>query len=179
MNDDTFGRRDFLRAGIYSSALLAGGAAVASLTGCSAPTPQAAEGFRYLRAADVELLTPLVPVILGAALQDEQADTLRALALLDGTLADASPTVRKALFQLYDLLQLGAARWWLTGSWTHPAQLSAEARAEGLQRWQDKNNSFARLAFRGLTQPVLMVWYAVAENGLGVGYPGPPKKVVA
>lgn len=179
MNDSTFGRRDFLRAGVYSSALFAGGAALASLAGCSASTPRAAEGFRYLRPADVELLAPLVPAILGAALQDEHKDTIRALALLDGTLADASPTVRKALFQLYDLLQLGAARWWLTGSWAHPAQVSAEARTEALQHWQDKNNSFARIAFRGLTQPVLMVWYAVAENGLGVGYPGPPKKVVA
>ena len=66
-------RREFLRAGFFGSALLAGGAGVASLSGCSAAKIPA-EGFLHLRQADIELLTPMIPALLAGALPNETRD---------------------------------------------------------------------------------------------------------
>lgn len=171
-------RREFLRAGIFGSALLAGGAGVASLSGCSSPSTPA-EGFMHLRAADIEMLTPLIPVVLAGALANGNDDIPRALQRLDALIDDVNPGNRGPLFQLYDVLQLGAFRWWTMGSWSHPNTLSDEHIDVGLGSWSRKQNSFARLAFNGLTQPLTMAWYTDPEVARSTGYPGPPRKVNA
>lgn len=169
-------RRDILRAGLLGGAMLAGGATLASLAGCSG-TPRPATGFRALRDSDVALLRPLVPAVLGPAVTSE-ADVERVLQLLDRTLAATTAPIRKGFFQLYDLLQLGPARWWLTGTRAHPSTLDAAALRDGLAHWEARDNWFAKIAFRGLTQPLAMVWYAAPDAAAGVGYPGAPKKVI-
>lgn len=174
----TLDRRQFLGAGLAGSALLAGGATLASLSGCSAPmTP--ADGYLHLRSADLALLAPMVPVILAGALGNPQQDTPRVLQRLDGMLDVAAPGSREALFQLYDVLQLGAFRWWVMDRWAHPADLSASDIDEGLARWSRRQNSFARLAFNGLCQSLTMAWYTDPDNARSTGYPGPPRKVNA
>lgn len=170
-------RRDILRVGGSASALIAGGALVSGLAGCSAK-PEAATGFKALRQADVALLRPWVPAIIGGAIKSDD-DALRCLALLDQIMFDAGEHVRATLYQLYDLLQMGLARWYFTGQWGAPADLSAEQLEQGLAHWISKDNSFSRVAFRGLTQPMLMAWFANTQNSLATGYPGPPKKVVS
>ena len=35
------------------------------------------------------------------------------------------------------------------------------------------------LAFKGLTQPLMMAWYVTPDAGLGTGYPGPPLNLAA
>lgn len=171
------GRRDVLRAGVLGGAFLAGGSLLASLTGCSGH-PQPAAGFRVLRDSDVALLRPLIPVVLGRAMQSE-SDPDRVLDLLDQTLLTTTAPIRKSFFQLYDLLQLGAARWWLTGNWSHPSELDGAVLKEGVANWEQKDNWFAKIAFRGLTQPLAMVWYASPEAGTSIGYPGAPKRVMS
>lgn len=179
MNESlTLGRREFLRAGFFGSALLAGGASVASLSGCSAPmTP--ADGYLHLRPADIELLSPLVPVILAGALPNGNADVPRVLKRLDTLFDSPSRGSREALFKLYDVLQLGAFRWWVMDAWAHPASLGSEELDKGMARWSRKQNSFARLAFNGLCQPLMMCWYTDPEIAKSTGYPGPPRKVNA
>jgi len=123
-------------------------------------------------------LRPWVPAIIGGAIKSDD-DTLRCLALLDQILFDGGENVRANLYQLYDLLQMGLARWYFTGQWGAPGPLTAEQLEQGLADWISKDNSFSRVAFRGLTQPMLMAWYANTQNSLATGYPGPPKKVVS
>lgn len=179
MNESlTLGRREFLRVGFFGSALLAGGAGVASLSGCSAPMI-AADGYLHLRPADLELLTPLVPVILAGALPNGEADVQPALQRLDTLFDGLNQGSRDALFKLYDVLQLGAFRWWVTDAWAHPASQSSEAIDSGLAKWSSNQNSFARLAFNGLCQPLTMAWYTDPEIAKTTGYPGPPRKVNA
>ncbi|QJX02572.1 hypothetical protein HML84_14030 [Alcanivorax sp. IO_7] len=81
---------------------------------------------------------------------------------------------RGQLFQLLDLLQLGAARWWVTGTWAHFADQDEAQLQRTLAEWSDSDNGFAQLAFKGLTQPLMMAWYVTPDAGLGTGYPGPP-----
>ncbi len=174
----TLGRREFLRAGFFGSALLVGGAGVASLSGCSAPMT-AAEGYLHLRPADLELLTPLAPVILAGALPNGEADVQRALKRLDTLLDGPSQGSRDALFKLYDVLQLGAFRWWVMDAWAHPASQGSAQLDKGMAKWSRKQNSFARLAFNGLCQPVTLAWYTDPDAAKSTGYPGPPRKVNA
>ncbi|MCC1496921.1 Tat pathway signal protein [Alcanivorax sp. 1008] len=179
MNDTlALNRRAFLRAGLFGSALLAGGAGVASLSGCSAAKVPA-DGFLHLRQADIELLTPMIPVLLAGALPNADADVPRVLQRLDTLLDSPAQGGRDAIFQLYDVLQLGAFRWWTMDAWSHPGTLSAEQIDQGLASWSRKQNSFARLAFNGLCQPLTLAWYTDPEIAKGTGYPGPPRKVVA
>ena len=174
----TLVRREFLRAGLLGSALLAGGASVASLSGCSAPMT-AADGYLHLRPADIALLTPLVPVILAGALPNGEADVQRALKRLDTLFDSPSQGSREALFKLYDVLQLGAFRWWVMDAWAHPASLNSEEIDQGMAKWSRKQNSFARLAFNGLCHPLMMCWYTDPDVARSTGYPGPPRKVNA
>lgn len=178
MNDTLLNRRDFLRAGTSAIALLTAGSWFAGLAGCTSSVAPPAIGFRSLRQSDVDLLLPLAPTILGPGLGNSKDGAVRALALLDGFLFASSDNVRHNLFKLYDLLQLGAARWWLTGFWPAPTELSGQERAEALASWSGKDSGFAKMAFRGLTQPIFMSWYANTDNACQVGYPGTPLKVV-
>lgn len=171
-------RREFLRTGLFGSALLVGGASIASLSGCSS-RQSAADGFLHLRPADIEMLSALVPVLLAGALPNGDADVPRVLQRLDTLLDSPAPGSREALLQLYDVLQIGAFRWWTMGVWTHPAKLSNEQIDQGFANWSSKQNSFARLAFNGLSQPLTMAWYTDAEIAKSTGYPGPPRKVIA
>lgn len=170
-------RRQLLRAGLLGSAWLAGGAGVASLTGCTRQDGPA-EGFLQLREADVELLSTLAPTVLDGALLNGDADIVRVLQRLDAILDSAAPGGRAALFQLYDVLQLGAFRWWVMDRWADPASLPAAERTEALGYWSRKQHSFARLAFVGLTQPLLMAAYTLPDIAKSTGYPGPPRKIV-
>lgn len=177
MTNAALSRRDFLRVGTSATLMLAGGSMLAGLTGCSSPSVPATD-FRSLRQGDVELLRPLVPTILGSSVKNAD-DIERSLQLLDELLFASSDVVRGGLFQLYDLLQLGAARWWLSGFWSAPAELSETDKVAALQAWSTKDSGFARIAFRGLTQPILLSWFADTKNSLATGYPGPPQKVVS
>lgn len=177
MDESSLSRRDFLRAGTSATVMLAGGSLLAGLSGCSSSVSIPATGFRCLRQTDVDLLLPLMPTILGPAISRED-DAVSALASLDQLMFASTDLVRGNLFKLYDLLQLGAARWWLTGFWAAPAKLTEAERVEAMTNWAAKRNGFAQIAFRGLTQPIFMPWYASAENAARIGYPGPPVKVI-
>ncbi len=173
---NTLGRRELLRLSATGAVALAAGSSVATLiTGCSSSAPSA-EGYRYLRASDLELLRPLIPVALAGALPDgtEPEEPLR---VLDDLLHHISPGGRKPLFQLLDLLQLAPARWYLTGTWAAFGDQSEEQLRATLTQWGESNSGFARLARYGIIQPLMMAWYAEPEIAQSTGYPGPPEKV--
>ncbi|MCK0154473.1 twin-arginine translocation signal domain-containing protein [Alcanivorax sp. S6407] len=177
--DQGIDRRGFLKLGAASSALLATGSGLALLTGCSSQSEGPAEGYRYFRQQDVDLLTPLVGAVLGPALAAAGASATDGMKAYDDLLEGAMPGTRATLFQLLDLLQLGAARWFLTGSWAHFAEQSDEQLQQTLDDWSAKSNGIARMAFKGLTQPMFMAWYAKPAGAVTTGYPGPPQIVTA
>lgn len=172
----TMSRRAFVRLSTTATVALGAGSALTTLvTGCSASDPPA-EGYRYLRPADLELLRPLIPVMLVGALP-AGTDPEEPLQVLDDLMHHISPGGRKPLFQLLDLLQLAPARWYLTGSWAaFSEQTETELRAT-LTRWGQSDSGFARLARYGIVQPLMMAWYAEPQVARTTGYPGPPEKV--
>jgi hypothetical protein len=171
------GRREFLRLTGTASLALAMTAPVAGwLTGCSGAAPPA-QGYRHLRASDVALLAPLVPVALAGALP-EGTDPERPLEVLDGLLHHFSPGGRKALFQLLDLLQLAPARWYLTGTWAAFGEQGPDELKATLTAWSRSDSGFARVAHNAAIRPMMIAWYSEPGIGRTTGYPGPPEKVV-
>lgn len=172
---DGVSRRGFLKLGFWGATALTLGAGGATLlTGCSSD-PGPAAGYRYLRQQDVELLRPLMSPLLGGGLEAvARSSPDDALAAFDRLLAGGADGTRGQLFQLLDLLQLGAARWWITGTWAHFADQDEAQLRQTLAHWSGSDNGFAQLAFKGLTQPLVMAWYVTPAAALTTGYPGPP-----
>lgn len=175
--DQGINRRSFLKLGAVGSALLATGSGLALLSGCSS-NDGPAKGYRYFRQQDVDLLTPLVGAVLGPALAAAGATAADGMKAYDDLLEGAMPGTRATLFQLLDLMQLGAARWFITGTWTHFAEQDDAQLQQTLDEWQFKENSLSRMAFKGLTQPMHMAWYVKPAGARTTGYPGPPVRVI-
>jgi len=102
-------RRGFLQLSASSAAALTVGASLAG-TGCS--KVPAAEGYKLLRAGDIEFLSALAPVILnksypGTLAADAPVRLTQALDTLIGTLEDYS---RSQLIQLLDVMQVAPIR---------------------------------------------------------------------
>ncbi|PHR64818.1 twin-arginine translocation signal domain-containing protein [Alcanivorax sp.] len=176
--DQGINRRGFLKLSAAGSAVLATGSGLALLTGCSSndgPAP----GYKHFRQQDVDLLTPLVGAVLGSALTDVGATAEDGMKAFDDLLDGGMPGTRGALFQVLDLMQLGAARWYITGTWASFADQSEAELTQTLTEWAASERGLSRMAFKGLTQPIYMAWYVKPEAAHSTGYPGPPRKIVA
>ena len=176
--DQGIERRSFLKLGAAGSAFLAAGSSLTLLTGCSSNDGPAA-GYRYFRQQDVDLLTPLVGAVLGKALTDVGASAEDGMKAYDDLLDGAMPGTRATLFQILDLMQLGAARWFITGTWASFAEQSEDELQQTLAHWSSSDRGLSRMAFKGLTQSMFMAWYVKPEAARSTGYPGPPQKIVA
>ena len=168
-------RRGFLKLSAWGGAALAVGAGASTLlTGCSSD-PGPASGFKHLRDKDITLLRPLMAPLLGGGLDAvDGAGPDQALQAFDRLLQGGTDGQRGQLFQLLDLMQLGAARWWITGTWAHFEEQSDAQLRDTLAHWASNDSGFPKLAFKGLTQPIMMAWYVTPEAALTTGYPGPP-----
>lgn len=171
-------RRDVLKAGLFSGALLAAGSSLALLTGCSS-NDGPADGYLHLRQQDVELLLPLTATVLAQALNKASATAEQALMAYDKVLDGAVPGTRATLFQLFDLMQLGATRWYITGVWAPFAEQDDTTLTQTLQGWFTLDRTLSRMAWKGLVQPLMFAWFAQPQAGLTTGYPGPPQRVIA
>lgn len=171
-------RRQFIRLGLLGGAVVASGATVSSLAGCSRRA-EPADGFLHLRPADIALLTPLVPVLLADAFPVNEDNLRKALQGMDTLLDYSAPGARADVFELLDFLQLAPARWFLTGSWrAFDAMDDAQARA-AVAQWAGRNLALSRLALRALAAPLQWAWYMTPEGSRSTGYPGPPRQVSA
>jgi len=176
--DQGINRRGFLKLSAAGSAMLAAGSSLAVLTGCSS-NDGPAEGYRHLRQQDVDLLTPLVGAVLGPALAAAGATAKDGMKAFDDLLEGGMPGTRAAVLEVLDLMQLGAARWYITGTWASFADQSDDELQQTLANWSASERSLSRMAFKGLTQPIYMAWYVKPTGARTTGYPGPPQKIVA
>ncbi len=176
--DQGINRRSFLKLSAAGSAMLAAGSGLALLTGCSS-NDGPAEGYRHLRQQDVDLLTPLVGAVLGSALTAAGATAKDGMKAFDDLLEGGMPGTRAAVLEVLDLMQLGAARWYITGTWASFAEQSEAELQQTLTQWSASERGLSRMVFKGLTQPMFMAWYVKPQAARSTGYPGPPQNVIA
>jgi hypothetical protein len=168
-------RRNLLKIGLLGSALLTTAGLTATLSGCSASTPQA--GFAVIRESDLAFLHALIPVMLEGAvpaghMPQAVADTLESL---DYNLNHLSPEMLKLTVQLFDVLALPITRGPLTGVWGSWNNASADEVRGFLNRWQNSAIGLLKMGHASLLQLVMMSWYGHPESWAHCGYPGPPK----
>lgn len=167
-------RRSLLKVGLFGSATLATVGVAATLSGCSASTPQA--GMSVLRSSDLPFLRALIPVMLEGAVASEKMPQAveGTLANIDYNLNHLSPELLKLTQQLFDVLTLPLTRGPLTGIWGSWEHASAEAIQAFLERWQNSAIGLLKMGHASLLQLVMMSWYSHAESWAHCGYPGPP-----
>ncbi|MGH8529145.1 MAG: hypothetical protein ACRETN_04780 [Nevskiales bacterium] len=170
-------RRSVLKLGLAGTVVLGGVGLAGSLAGCGAREQAAAQGFHFLRDADVLLFRALTPVVLGDALPTDAvtreariAETLRRIDI-GGLLAYAP--AQTELYKLFDLLHLRVTRWLTTGVAAPWDKASAEDITCFLERWRDSSVSAFNAGYRFLTKLVAASYYGIPETFPQSGYPGP------
>ncbi|QGZ42036.1 hypothetical protein IP92_04411 [Pseudoduganella flava] len=169
-------RRTFLMAGLGGAAALAAGGAAWRWLGRAAPA-------RFqLDTAGRELLTALVPAVLGPALPAQGGARLLAVA---GTvervrlaIAGLPPATQRELQDLFGLLSLAPARRLLTGlpAWRDATPGELERFLDG---WRFHRFAVLRGAYHGLHDLILGSWYADPLSWAAIGYPGPLKELAS
>ncbi len=175
--DLTLTRRSVLKLGVAGSAVLGGVGLTATLVGCGAREQAAAQGYGFLRDADLVLFRALTPVVLADALpaEGEQREALITETLkridIGGVLVYAP--AQKELYKLFDLLHMRFTRWLTTGisaPWNQatPAEIN-----RFLERWRDSSVTAFNGGYRFLTKLVAASYYGIPETFPLSGYPGP------
>ncbi len=167
------GRRHVLKLGLLGGLLLGGAGLAASL---ARPADGPAPGYARLRAADLDVLGALVPVILAGAVPAERmaaavAGTLRGI---DDSLDRLSPAMLGLTVQLLDVLASPVTRGPLTGLWGAWSEATPKEVGRFLDRWRDSRLALLQRGHASLLQLVLMSWYGRPESWAHCGYPGPP-----
>lgn len=166
-------RRQFLKVGIASGAVLAG-AGWLHLRRGSAP----AKGLQWLDERGRAIVAALAPVVLDGALPGPQAARAQALeevvAAFDRAVAGLSPAVQEEIRQLLALLGIAAGRFIVAGVRSAWHEATPEEVAAFLRRWQSSRFGLLRAGYQALTQLLVAAWYGNAASWERIGYPGPP-----
>lgn len=170
-------RRSLLRLGVIGSVALTSTSLVATLSGCSKHQEAAAQGFAFLRDADVALFKALIPTVLGDVIKTGdshyQALETHVLKNVDGALGNLGSPAQGELLKLFDLLHLRATRWLTTGIWANWSEAGADDMQSFLKRWQSSSIGPFNAGYRVMAKLVAISYYSLSESWRFSGYPGP------
>jgi hypothetical protein len=166
-------RRQFLKVGAASGALLAG-AGWLYLRSAPAPAP----GLKWLDARGQVIVAALAPVILEGALPKAQPERARSLAevvaAFDRAVSGLSPAVQDEIRQLFALLGIAAGRFIVAGVRSTWAEATPDEVSAFLRRWRGSRFGLLRAGYQALTQLFQAAWYGNPGSWERIGYPGPP-----
>lgn len=169
------GRRALLRTGFFGGMVLGTAGIGAALSGCSGGG--AAAGYQVLRGADLALLRALIPAVLVSSLpqagEPREALIKQLLEGIDLSCHRLSHPTRKAVLQLFDLLNLGLTRRLLAGvgDWSSATPQQVQ---DFLARWRSSSFSLLNGGYRALTRLVAVPFYGTHAGWAAANYPGPP-----
>ncbi|MGH8454133.1 MAG: hypothetical protein ACRES4_06365 [Nevskiales bacterium] len=170
-------RRSFLKLGVAGSVALGTTSLVANLAGCGKREQAIAQGFAFLRDADVTLFRALTPVVLGAALPADAASreslTTETLKRIDGACFMLEPNAQGEVLKLFDLLHMRVTRWLTTGVSAPWPEAEAADIERFLERWRGSSVGIFNAGYRLLTKLVAASYYAIPATWPLSGYPGP------
>jgi hypothetical protein len=170
-------RRSLLKLGVAGGVALGTTSLMAGLAGCGKREQAIAQGFAFLRDADVVLFRALTPIVLGDALPAEAAlrepRIAETLKRLDGACFLLEPNAQGEVLKLFDLLHMRVTRWLTTGVSAPWAEAEAADIEHFLERWRDSSIGPFNAGYRLLTKLVAASYYAIPETWPLSGYPGP------
>lgn len=170
-------RRGFMQLSAGAAATLTLGSSLALMSGCSS---QPAEGLKFLSADDADFLAALTPVIMADSypgqLTLEQARA-RQVAALDRLIGTLQQHAQSQLKQLLLVMSSAPLRLAMGAPFTNWREATPEQVEEFLLNWRDSNLQLKRMGYASLCKLQCMCWYAMPENYIASGYPGPPQKI--
>ncbi len=167
-------RRQFLKVGLASGALLAGAGWLAYRFQRHVP----ARGRQWLDERSASIVAALAPAILEGMLPEDPAERVEArrevVEAFDRAVAGLAPAVQDEISELFALLGLGAGRFIVAGVRSAWAEATPEEVAAFLARWRESRFELLRAGYQALTQLVVAAWYGNAKSWARIAYPGPP-----
>ena len=166
-------RRQFLKVGLASGAVLAGAGWLALRRGRAPAT-----GYGWLDARAARIVTAIVPAVLEGALPEAPAARKQAIgeatAAFDRAISGLSPAVQEEIAQLFSLLGLAAGRFIVAGVRSEWHEATPEELHAFLRRWRESRFGLLRAGYQALTQLIQAAWYGNPSSWERIGYPGPP-----
>lgn len=170
-------RRGFMQLSATSAALLTVGASFASLTGCSkAPS---AQGYKVLRAGDIEFLSAIAPVILAGSYPGELDFTKAQATLLkatDNLVVTLQEYAQGQLMMLFDVMQSAPLRVAMDAPWANWSEATPQQVDHFLESWKTSMIPLKRMGYASLVKILCMCWYSQPATFATSGYPGMPKR---
>jgi len=169
-------RRQFLKLGAASSAVLTATSLTAGLSGCSESAPTNGK-WQVLREGDRTFLQAVAPVMLKGALPEDtaarQVGIDNMLVYIDTAIFNLGPHNTKQMKELFDLLNFGLSRGLTTGVWSKWDKASEDEIENFLSRWRESSLSLFNLAYNGINKLMCATWYGQPASWDQIGYPGP------
>ena len=170
-------RRNFLKMGTGSCAVLSAVSISACLTGCS-EAPSTDERFRLLRPNDREFFTAIIPVVLKGSWPsdaDQQSTAMNEIMInIDNAMFNLGPHNQKQMIDLFNLLNFTPSRGLTTGVWSAWNEASENDIEQFLNKWRDSSLGLLNLAYNGVSKLIIAIWFGMSQSWDKVGYPGPP-----
>jgi hypothetical protein len=166
-------RRSFLKLGLGAGVALSLVGVGATLSSCGKRAQAAARGYRFLRDADLVMLTAVMPVVLAGLPALDARQTENGLRQLDELLIRADTPVQSEVRKLFDLLDFGLTRWLVAGvrkPWNQAAPAEIEA---FLQRWRASSIGLLNYGYRGVVKLCAVPYFGQPAGYKVAGYPGP------
>lgn len=171
------GRRSFLKLGVMGSLALGTVGLTAGLSGCHSQVEAAAQGYKFLRDADLKLFRALIPVVTRGTLpEDKTAREARTVEILRGVDAGCwflNAPSQAEIHKLFDLLNMSLTRRLAAGISTSWEQASEDEVDAFLTRWQRSSIGLLNAGYRVLTKLISVSNYSIPAVWPSAGYPGP------
>lgn len=167
-------RRQFLKVGVVSGAVLAG----AGWLALRRDPPRPLAGLQWLDERSAAIVAALIPAILAGTLPEAGSARERArrdaLEAFDRAVAGLAPAIQEEIAQLFAILAPAPARLLLAGL-SQPWEEAGVAEVTAfLSRWRTSRFPLLRAGYQALTQLVIAAWYGNPASWEAIAYPGPP-----
>jgi hypothetical protein len=170
-------RRSFLKLGVAGTLALGTVGFTAGLAGCHRREEAAAQGYKFLRDADLKLFRALIPAITDGTLPAEasarEARTREILMRIDAGCWHLGAPAQKEVRKLFDLLNFGLTRRLAAGVSSPWDQVSAADAVVFLDRWRNSSIGLFNAGYRVLIKLVAVSNYSIPAVWPSAGYPGP------
>ena len=176
-DDLDHGRRSLLKLGLAGSLALGTISLGAGLTGCHRKEESSAQGYQFLRDADLVLFRALIPAVTAGTLPSEpaarEARFVEILHRIDIGAIHLGAPAQKEVRKLFDLLNFGITRRLAAGvssSWDQVSEADASA---FLDRWRNSSIGLFNAGYRLLVKLIAVSNYGIPAVWASAGYPGP------
>ena len=165
-------RRTILKAFIASSGIVAGGFYLVH-DDTDRTSYLEKISLKNLANSEAIILSLIITVIIADQEQLQEEDLTRWLTNIDEALSYLPTQQKNEFLLLLDTLTFKLGRLILNANFSKWQELERKALDDVLSRWRFSSRDVLNVAYLGVKQLIMAVWYGESENWKDTGYPGP------